>query len=164
MPLASWSSSGKFCVPSSVGSGASLVSISGGSNTFIESYKEYLRSGYMRGWLECPIFDVRLLKRYLQKLPPLCLGRSIPFDDCIHRYSSQGRWALWLDAVKAISVKDNGDKRSFCSWAGRRCQQHNWGVVAHCLLSKGDWKEGQWRYSCCMSFPCSFNFSIIATA
>ena len=50
-----------------IGSGTSLVSISGGSHTLVESYKEYLGSGCMRGVLDYPTFDVRLLKRCLQK-------------------------------------------------------------------------------------------------
>ena len=50
-----------------VGSGASLVSFSGGSNTFVEYYKEYLGSGYMRGLLEYSTFHTRLLKRCLQE-------------------------------------------------------------------------------------------------
>ena len=49
-----------------IGSGASLVSISGGSHTLVESYKEYLGSGCMRRVLDYPTFDVRLLKRCLQ--------------------------------------------------------------------------------------------------
>ena len=49
-----------------IGSGASLVSISGGSHTLVECYKEYLRSGCMRGLLDYPTFDVKLLKRCLQ--------------------------------------------------------------------------------------------------
>ena len=62
-----------------IGSRASLVSISAGSQTLIESHKEYLGSGCMRGVLDYPTFDVRLLKRCLQKLLPLCSGRSTLF-------------------------------------------------------------------------------------
>ena len=62
-----------------IGSGESLVLISGGSNTLIECHEEYLGSGYMRGLLVYPTFDVCLLKRCLQKLPPLCSGHSIRF-------------------------------------------------------------------------------------
>ena len=50
-----------------IGSRASLVPISGGSHTLVEGYKEYLGSGCMRGLLDYPTFDVRLLKRCLQK-------------------------------------------------------------------------------------------------
>ena len=51
-----------------IGSGAFLVSISGGSNTLVECLEEYLLNGYMQGLLDYPIFDIRLLKRCLQKL------------------------------------------------------------------------------------------------
>ena len=50
-----------------IGNGVSLVSNYEGSNTLIECYKEYLGSGYMRGLLDYPTFDVRLHKRCLQK-------------------------------------------------------------------------------------------------
>ena len=50
-----------------IGSGASLVSVSGGSHTLVDCYKEYLGRGCMRGVLDYPTFDGRLLKRCLQK-------------------------------------------------------------------------------------------------
>ena len=62
-----------------IGSRASLVSISGGSHTLVESYKEYLGSGCMRGMLDYPTFDVRLLKRCLQKTASVVFGTLDPF-------------------------------------------------------------------------------------
>ena len=58
-----------------IGSGASLVSISGGSHTLDESYKECLGSGCMRG-----VLDVRLLKRCLQKTASVVFGTLNPFS------------------------------------------------------------------------------------
>ena len=52
---------------SAVGSGASLVSFSGGSHTLVECYREYLGSGYTKTFVDYPSFDVRLLRRCLQK-------------------------------------------------------------------------------------------------
>ena len=63
-----------------VGNGASLVSISGRSHTPVESYKEYLGSGCMRGLLDYPTFDVRLLKRCLQKTASTVFGTLDPFS------------------------------------------------------------------------------------
>ena len=63
-----------------IGSGASLVSNSGGSQTLVESYKEYLGSGCMRGVLDYPTFDVRLLKRCLQKTASIVFGTLDPFS------------------------------------------------------------------------------------
>ena len=57
-----------------IGSGASLVSISGGSNPLVECYKEYLGSGYMHVLLDYRTFDVRLLKRCLQKTASTVFG------------------------------------------------------------------------------------------
>ena len=63
-----------------IGSGASLVSISGGSHTLVECYREYLRSGCMRGVLDYATFDVRLLKRCLQKTASTAFGTLDPFS------------------------------------------------------------------------------------
>ena len=62
-----------------IGSRASLVSLSGGSLTLVESYKEYLGSGCMRGVLDYPTFDVRLLKRCLQTTASTVFGTLDPF-------------------------------------------------------------------------------------
>ena len=59
---------------SAVGSGASRVSLSGGSNTLVECYRDYLGSGYMKTLADFPIFDVRLLKRCLQKTASVVFG------------------------------------------------------------------------------------------
>ena len=61
------------------GSGASLVPISGGSHTLVECYKEYLGSGCMHGVLDYPTFDVKLLKRCLQKTAFTVFGTLDPF-------------------------------------------------------------------------------------
>ena len=62
-----------------IGSGASLVAISGGLHTLVESYKEYLGSGCMRGVLDYPTFAVRLLKRCLQETASFVFGTLDPF-------------------------------------------------------------------------------------
>ena len=58
---------------SAVGSGASLVSLSGNSHILVECYREYLGSGYTK-IVDYPIFDVRLLKRCLQKTASVVFG------------------------------------------------------------------------------------------
>ena len=65
---------------SAVGSGASLVSLSGGSHTLVECYREYLGSGYTKTLVDYPIFDVRLLKRCLQKIASVVFGTLDPFS------------------------------------------------------------------------------------
>ena len=65
---------------SAVGSGASLVSLSGGSHTLVECYGEYLGSGYTKTLVGNPVFDVRLLKRCLQKLALVVFGTLDPFQ------------------------------------------------------------------------------------
>ena len=52
---------------SAVGIGASLVSFSGGSHTLVDCYRGYLGSGYTKTFVDYNIFDLRQLKRCLQK-------------------------------------------------------------------------------------------------
>ena len=65
---------------SAVGSGASLVSLSGGSQTLVECYKEYPGSGYTKTLVDYPIIDARLLKRCLQKTASVIYGNLDPFS------------------------------------------------------------------------------------
>ena len=51
-----------------VGGLASLVAISGASHVLADTYGEYLGSGYSQKLVEYPIFDLRLLRRCLQKV------------------------------------------------------------------------------------------------
>jgi len=67
-------------VVSAVGSSASLVAISGGSHVLADAYKEYLGSGYSHKLVEYPIFDLRLLKRCLQKVSSSVFGSLDPFS------------------------------------------------------------------------------------
>ena len=65
---------------SAVGSSASLVAISLGSQVQADTYKEYLGSGYSHKLVEYPIFDLRLLKRCLQKVSSSVFGSLYPFS------------------------------------------------------------------------------------
>ena len=56
---------GKFLC--AIGSGASLISVSGGSHNLVDCYKEYLGSGYAKTLMEYTTIDVRLFERCLQK-------------------------------------------------------------------------------------------------
>ena len=67
-------------VVSAVGGSASLVAISGGSHVLADTYREYLGSGYSHKLVEYPIFDLRLLKRCLQKVPSSVFGFLDPFS------------------------------------------------------------------------------------
>ena len=67
-------------VMAAVGSSASLVAISGGSHVLADTYKKYLGSGYSHKLVEYPIFDLRLLKRCLQKVSYSVFGSFDPFS------------------------------------------------------------------------------------
>ena len=63
-----------------IGIGASLISLSGGSHTPVDCYKQYLGNGYTRTLVDYPTFDFRLLKRCLQKFASLVFGTRDPFS------------------------------------------------------------------------------------
>ena len=67
-------------VVSAVGGSASLVAVSGGSHVLGDTYREYLGSGYSHKLVEYPIFDLRLLKRCLQKVSSSVFGSLYPFS------------------------------------------------------------------------------------
>ena len=67
-------------VMSAVVGSASLITVSGGSHVLVDTYREYLGSGYSHKLVECPIFDLRLLKRCLQKVSSSVFGSLDPFS------------------------------------------------------------------------------------
>ena len=67
-------------VVSAVGSSASLVTISSGSHVLADTYKEHLGSGYSQKLVEYPFFDLRLLKRCLQKVSSFVFESLDPFS------------------------------------------------------------------------------------
>ena len=67
-------------VVAAVGGSASYVAVSGGSNVLADTCGEYLGNGYTHKLVEYPIFDLRLLKRCLQKFSSSVFGSSDPFS------------------------------------------------------------------------------------
>ena len=67
-------------VVAAVGGSTSLVALCGGSHVLADTYKEYLGSGYSHKLVEFPIFDLRLLKRCLQKVSSSVFGSLDPFS------------------------------------------------------------------------------------
>ena len=66
-------------VVAAVGGSASLVAVFGGSHVLADTYSEDLGSGYSDKRVEYPVFDLRLLKRYLQKVSSSVFGSLDPF-------------------------------------------------------------------------------------
>ena len=126
-----------------IGSGASLVTISLGSNTLVECYKEHLGSRYMQGLLDYPTFDVRLLKRCLEKNASTVFGTLDPFsmtEFIVTRFRGSEHHDRMQSRQPLRRAIETGE-----TWAGRRFQQHHRCVAARCLWPKRDWEEGQWR-------------------
>ena len=63
-----------------VGGSASLVTFSGGLHVLADTYGKYMRSGYNHKLVEYPVFDLRLLKRCLQKVSSSVFGSLDPFS------------------------------------------------------------------------------------
>ena len=61
-------------VVAALGGSASPVAVSGGSHVLVETYGKYLGSGYSHKLVEYPVFDLRLLKRCLQKVSSSVFG------------------------------------------------------------------------------------------
>ena len=57
---------------------ACLVPVSRGSHVLADTYGEYLGSGYSHKLVEYPVFDLRLLKRCLQKVSSSVFGSLDP--------------------------------------------------------------------------------------
>ena len=66
-------------IVAAVGGSASLVAVSGGSRVLADTYGEYLGNGYTHKLAEYPMFDLRLLKRCLQKVSSSVFGSLDPF-------------------------------------------------------------------------------------
>ena len=128
-----------------IGSGASLVSISG------RSHPCGMLQRVSGERIHAKTVGLSNLRRQVADTLPTkdCLhcvwhARSV-FDDRSHRYPTQRRWASWLDAVEAVSAKGDWDRWPFSAWAGGCCQQHNRVLAAYCLLPQGDWQKRQRR-------------------
>ena len=67
-------------VVAGVGGTTSLVAVSGGSHVLADSYGESLGSGYSQKLVEYLVFDLRLLKRCLQKVSSSACGSLDPFS------------------------------------------------------------------------------------
>ena len=63
-------------VVDALGLDVSVASISGGSTVLVEDFCEYLGSGYRQKLIDCPVFDLRLFRRCLQRTSSSVFGSS----------------------------------------------------------------------------------------
>ena len=63
-----------------VGPDAAVVSLHGGPHVLVEAFASYLGSGYQTKIIEYPTFDLRLLKRCLQRTASSVFGSLDPFS------------------------------------------------------------------------------------
>ena len=62
------------------GRDAAVVSLHGGPHVLTEAFARYLGSGYQTKLIEYPTFDLRLMKRYLQRTASFVFGSLDPFS------------------------------------------------------------------------------------
>ena len=62
------------------GPDAAVVSLQGGPHVLAEAFANYLGSGYQTKLVEYPTFDLRLLKRCLQRTASSVFGSLDPFS------------------------------------------------------------------------------------
>ena len=61
-------------VVDALGSDVAVVSIIAGSTVLVEAFREYLGSGYRQKLIDYPVFDLRLLRRCLQRTSSSVFG------------------------------------------------------------------------------------------
>ena len=85
-------------VVAAMGGSASLVAFSGGSQVLVDTYGEYLGSGYSHKLVEYPVFDLRLLKRCLQKVSSSVFGSLDSFfmTEFIVKRLKMGKHRDWM--------------------------------------------------------------------
>ena len=57
-----------------------VVSVQGGPHALVEAYVNFLGSGYQQKLIECPLFDLRLFKRRLQRTASIVFGTLDPYS------------------------------------------------------------------------------------
>ena len=62
------------------GSDTAVVSLHGGPHVLAEAFASYLGNGYQAELIEYPTFDLRLLKRCLQRTASSVFGSLDPFS------------------------------------------------------------------------------------
>ena len=131
---------------SAVGSGASLVSLSGGSHTLVDSYREYLGSRYTKTFVDYPIFDVRLLQRCLQKTASAVFGSLDPFSmtEFIVTRLKGAEHRDWMQSTQSVRM---AFKMGDLSLPGHLVVVINIMGVCRLIVSylEETGKKGQWR-------------------
>ena len=89
-----------------VGGSASVFAVSGGSHVLADTYREYLGSGYSHKLVEYPTFDLRLLKRYLQKMSSSVFGSLDPFSmtEFILKGAEHRDWMLSRSSLRRAII------------------------------------------------------------
>ena len=90
----------------------SVVSLHGGPHVLAEAFASYLGSGYGAKVVEYPIFDLRLLKRCLQRTAATVFGSLDPFSMIEFGKSSEGCRDSGLDGVSPCIAQGHHHERS----------------------------------------------------
>ena len=87
-----------------LGPDVSMVSISGGSTILVEAFCEYLGSGYRQNVFDYPCFDIRLLKKCLQRTASSVFGGldGLAMTELIVNRLKSAETRDWMSARPAL--------------------------------------------------------------
>ena len=120
-----------------VGGLASLVAVFVGSHVLADTYGEYLGSGYNHKLVEYPVFDLRLLKRCLQKVSSSVFGYLLYDGNYCHAFEGAEHrdWMMSRSSLsRAIIIR-----RAVNAVACWGLQQHRGSVAFHRGQHQGNW-------------------------
>ena len=127
------------------GPDTAVVSLHGGPHALAEVFASYLGSGYQAKLVEYPTFDLRLLKRCLQRTGSSVFGSLDPFsltEFIVNRL--KGRNSR-LDGFSSSVALGHRHPRFVDARARQRGCEHCWGTALDRVISQRDWPKRRRR-------------------
>ena len=131
---------GKFL--DAAGPNAVFVSQHGGPHVFAEAFASFLGSGYRAKLVEYPTFDLRLMKRCIQRTTASVFGSLDPSSKTKFVVGLlKGGGELGLDGVLSRIAKGHRNERPLHA-RPRQCRgDYRWGMATSGILPEKDWPQ-----------------------
>ena len=129
------------------GPDTAVVSLHGGPHVLVEAFASYLGSGYQEKLIEYPTFDLRLLKRCLQRTASFVFGSLDPFsltEFVVNRLKGT-KTRDWMASRPALRKAGHHHKRSVNARSSQRGCKHCWGMAFDCVIPQRNWPQRQRR-------------------
>ena len=128
------------------GPGTAMVSLHGGPHVLAEAFASYLGSGYQAKPVEYPTFDLRLLKRCLQRTVSAVFGSLDPFSltEFVVNRLKGAESRDWMASLSSVA-QGYHSKRSVLARPKGGGGKHCWGMALDCVIPKRDWPQRQRR-------------------